>query len=65
MKVWDYKLEKRIEMPEEMFLFLKDIEKVCKKYNLSLSHEDSIGLFVVTNYDERNIKWLFESIKDY
>lgn len=29
-----------------------------KKYNLSISHEDGHGAFIIEKYDEYNIKWL-------
>ena len=38
--------------------FLKEIEEVCKKHNLSISHEDGHGNFIVEAYDIENIKWL-------
>lgn len=46
------KFDKRVE------LFLKDIEKVCKEHNLSISHEDSQGAFIIEEYDDYNMKWL-------
>lgn len=56
--------------------FLNEIIDVCKKYNLSISHEDSQGSFILEKYDEYNIDWLkecsvdledkyFYSIEDY
>ncbi len=38
--------------------FLKEIIKVCKKYNFSISHEECYGAFIIEEYDEDNIKWL-------
>lgn len=38
--------------------FLIDIEKVCRKHNLTLAHEDSHGAFLVCGFDAGNIEWL-------
>ena len=38
--------------------FLEELATVCKKYGLSLAHEDSQGAFLVELYDESNIQWL-------
>lgn len=39
-------------------LFLDEIYAICKKYNLSLSHEDCQGGFIIEPYKEANIDWL-------
>lgn len=41
--------------------FLKEIEEVCRKYNMSISHEDGHGAFIIEKFDEFNIKWLKEA----
>ena len=38
--------------------FLENIVALCKIYNLSLSHEDGQGSFIVEEYKEENIEWL-------
>ena len=38
--------------------FLEEIIKLCKKYKLSISHEDTQGSFIIEEYSEKNIKWL-------
>lgn len=65
MKVWDRTIDDMCEMPERMKSFLEDIETVCKKYNLSISHEDYNGVFLIEEYSEDNIKWLFDASKNY
>ena len=45
--------------------FIDDIIKVMKKHNLSISHEDSHGAFIIEKYDECNIKWLKGAMKNY
>ena len=38
--------------------FLKELVELYKKHNLSISHEDSHGNFIIESYDQENIKWL-------
>lgn len=45
-------------MDEKIKAFLDDIEKVYKKYNLSISHEDGGGAFIIEDYDETDTDWL-------
>jgi hypothetical protein len=46
---------------QEIIDFIKDIETVCKKHNLSISHEDGHGSFIIEEYKESNIKWLSQA----
>ncbi|MEE1301719.1 MAG: hypothetical protein UHD64_02960 [Bacteroidales bacterium] len=48
-----------------MMRFLEDIDMVCKKHNLSISHEDYMGAFLIEEYSEENIHWLFNARKCY
>jgi len=45
------------EVPE-VDAFLADIDAVCKKHGLSISHEDSHGGFRIVEYDEELRDWL-------
>lgn len=65
MRVWDRTIGEMREMPDRMKLFLEEIEDVCKKYNLSISHEDYNGAFFIEEYCEENIEWLFMASKNY
>jgi hypothetical protein len=65
MRVWDRTIGEMREMPERMEQFLEDIKKMCKKHNLSISHEDYHGVFLIEEYDEDNIEWLFGASKNY
>lgn len=65
MKTWDKITREHIEMPEKMVLFLDEIDNICKKYNLSISHEDVHGSFEIEKYNEMNIQWLRYANKDY
>lgn len=54
-----------VEMPEEMKAFIEEIDSVCKKHNLSISHEDRHGKFLIERYDKYYIDWLYEASKCY
>ncbi len=41
--------------------FLAEIISVCKKHNMSISHEDEHGLFRVVDYDESCTDWLMHA----
>ncbi|QXN69904.1 hypothetical protein MAWWA_93 [Bacillus phage vB_BspH_Mawwa] len=43
---------------EKVEKFLEEIEKVCRKHNMSISHEDGHGAFIIEKFDEFNISWL-------
>lgn len=64
-RVWDRTKSCMVNMPKEMEDFLNDIETVCVKHGLSISHEDYHGVFLIEEYDEDNIKWLFGASKCY
>jgi len=65
MEIWDSKQGKFIPRPKEIDDFLKDIDEVCKKHNLSISHEDGHGAFEIEKYDKQNIIWLNNALKRY
>ena len=64
-RVWDSTKRCMVDMPKEMEDFLNDIKTVCIKHNLSISHEDYHGAFLIEKYDEGNIIWLFGASKNY
>ena len=67
-KIWDYDSEGNyveMDMPERMKNFLDAIHFICTIHGLSISHEDGHGAFIVEDYDERNIDWLFNADKHY
>lgn len=64
MKSWDINKSEDIETPEEVIKFLNEIDKISKKYNLSISHEDGHGAFIIEKYDDYNIKWLKDCLLD-
>jgi hypothetical protein len=42
----------------EIIRFLDEIESVCVKYGMSISHEDSHGGFIIERHKQENIDWL-------
>jgi hypothetical protein len=52
------------DVSKEVLEFLKDIEEVGKKHNMSISHEDGHGAFAIQEYKESNLKWLADA-EDY
>lgn len=58
MESWDINKGQDIKTPESVINFLNEIDNICKKYNFSISHEDSHGGFIIEKYDDYNIKWL-------
>lgn len=57
MKRWVNRLRGDADVPE-IDAFLADVEAVCRKHGLSISHEDGHGAFEVEVLDEDNIAWL-------
>lgn len=64
-QVWDKTKLRRVDVPKEMEDFLNDIKMICKKHNLSIAHEDYHGAFLIEEYDEDNVEWLFDANKCY
>jgi len=41
--------------------FLEEIEKVCKKHNISITHQDHQGAFQLDEYKERYMRWFMSA----
>lgn len=59
MKSWNSIEGDFVETPQNVCDFLNEIGTVCLKYNISISHEDGQGSFILEKYDKNNIEWLF------
>lgn len=46
------------DMREKVNGFLDGYEELCKKYGLSLEHEDTQGGFIINEYKEENVDWV-------
>ena len=62
MTNWNRKTREFIELSESQVKFFDEIEEICKKYNLSISHEDTHGSFVIEKHNQSNIDWLKSAI---
>jgi hypothetical protein len=47
-----------MDRQENINNFFKEYKELCKKYNVSLAHEDVEGGFLIDEYDEDNIDWV-------
>lgn len=64
MKRWNANTNAQVEDPR-IDAFLADLVAVCRKHDLSLSHEDGHGSFLVRpSFDEFYAKWLSEAAID-
>lgn len=52
-------------MKDRVKSFFKEYEELCKKYNLSLSHEE-LRRFILEPYNKNNINWVkYAYIEEY
>ena len=58
MKSWSKKHKCKIDTPKEIIDFFDEIEEVCVKHGLSISHEDGHGAFEIEKFSSDNIEWL-------
>lgn len=47
---------------EQAEKFYNEIEEVCKKHNISISHEDGHGGFLLEPYEDFYMKWMRTTI---
>lgn len=52
-------------MPEEIKDFFEALDKLCRAHDISISHEDTQGGFILERYDAKNIEWIKNAIKNY
>lgn len=50
-----------MDTPFHVKCFYKELIALYKKYNLSISHEDSQGSFIIENYNENNVDWIMDA----
>lgn len=60
MERWDKTKGERGDFTENVAVdrFIEEIIEVCKRHNLSISHEDGHGAFLIEEQDEHNFGWL-------
>jgi len=54
---WVDKTQRSAVVPD-IDSFMDEIAAVCKKHNMSISHEDGHGAFEITAFDEGAMDWL-------
>ncbi len=57
MKRWNVKEKKQTE-DICIDVFLEEIERICREYDLSISHQDGHGAFKIVRFDESTLEWL-------
>ncbi|NCU28734.1 MAG: hypothetical protein EOM85_03650 [Candidatus Moranbacteria bacterium] len=58
MESFDCIKKQRIETPKKIEKFFIEYEELCRKYGISLSHEDCCGSFIVEEFSTDNISWV-------
>lgn len=61
---WDTKQKKMRKLTRREAMFLEQLDFVCQKHGISISHEDGHGAFILTDYDDSNRKWLESATLD-
>ena len=64
-QIFDYQTRSSIDRPEKLKAFLKEIDEVCQKYGFSIAHEDEYGGFIIDEYKQENIEWLYDAAKRF
>lgn len=65
MKSSNYKTSEFIETPEKLIKFMQELEALYKKYDLSISHQDSQGAFIIEKYSDFNMDWMKEATVNF
>ena len=56
--MWNIQTSRFEDTPQNLIAFYDAIDTICKQYDLSISHEDTGGSFVIENYKKENVDWL-------
>lgn len=51
----------RMDAPHHIKCFYRELIALYKKYDISISHEDSQGCFIIENYNEHNVDWIMDA----
>lgn len=57
-QAWNLSTKKFEYTPKNVSDFLADLNKLYKKHNLAISHEDSHGGFIIVPLDELHVDWI-------
>lgn len=61
---WSTQKREHVKMSEEIRSFLIEYEELCRKHNITLSHEDGHGAFLIDDFSESNIEWVSQASDD-
>lgn len=50
-----------VPIPKKLKVFYCELDKLCKEYGVSISHEDSQGGFEIEEYDVGYMNWLMDA----
>ena len=64
LDVYDRNISECRPRDPKVVSFLEDILSVCEKHNLSISHEDCHGGFVIESLSKDNLTWLGAASED-
>lgn len=56
-KIKDEKIKEAIRVSK----FLFELNRLCEKHDMSISHEDGHGNFIIENYKSQNIEWMCQA----
>ena len=59
MKHWVDGINDRVDIKSEEFF--NEIETVCRKYGVSISHEDGHGAFIIQPFEKFYTQWLMDA----
>lgn len=51
----------RALLPKKLKAFYCELDKLCKEYGVSISHEDSQGGFEIEEYDVGYMNWMMDA----
>lgn len=57
-KMYNINTHEMQEVSANTMEFLNELEKLCRSHNISISHEDEHGGFILQRFSEENIKWI-------
>lgn len=60
-KRWHRKLKQEVKSPRRVEEFLIEVVELCRLHNVSISHEDMHGAFVIDEFKVENLEWLMDA----
>lgn len=51
--------------PEKVVQFMMEVQKLCKKYGISISFQNSPSTVVLTNYQHKLRDWFYQAVSQF